>query len=175
MTGGLKMFGKKAIIIVLCLIAGVFVLTSTGFCWGEKELENEALAVSFCREVQRGNYGIVTVEELKTWLDEKKDIVIVDTMPYEASYKKNHIPTAKQIEFPIPEMTNIDDSKKNELIQLLGDDKNKTIVFYCGFTKCTRSHNGAVWAVKLGYTDVYRCPGGIKGWKEADFPVSEVK
>ncbi|MBM4137012.1 MAG: rhodanese-like domain-containing protein, partial [Nitrospira sp.] len=46
---------------------------------------------------------------------------------------------------------------------------------YCGFTKCTRSHNGAMWAVKLGYKNVYRYPGGIKGWVEADYPVDKVK
>jgi thiosulfate/3-mercaptopyruvate sulfurtransferase len=46
-------------------------------------------------------------------------------------------------------------------------------VFYCGFVKCTRSHNGAMWAVKLGYTNVYRCPGGIKAWDEAGYPVAK--
>jgi rhodanese-related sulfurtransferase len=46
-------------------------------------------------------------------------------------------------------------------------------VFYCGFTKCTRSHNGAMWAVKLGYKNVYRYPGGIKAWMEAAYPVEK--
>ena len=49
------------------------------------------------------------------------------------------------------------------------------IVFYCGFTTCTRSHNGAMWAVKLGYKNVYRYPGGVKAWLQADYPVSKVK
>ena len=40
--------------------------------------------------------------------------------------------------------------------------------------KC-RSHNGAMWAVKLGYNNVYRMPGGIKGWKESGYPVGQVK
>ena len=43
------------------------------------------------------------------------------------------------------------------------------IIVYCSFVKCTRSHNGAVWAVKLGYTDVYRYSGGIYAWKGAGF------
>ena len=58
---------------------------------------------------------------------------------------------------------------------MLGPDKDRTIVVYCGFVKCTRSHNGAMWAVKLGYKNVYRYPGGIKAWKEADYPVEKVK
>jgi rhodanese-related sulfurtransferase len=58
---------------------------------------------------------------------------------------------------------------------LLGPDKDKPIIVYCGFVKCTRSHNGAVWAKKLGYKNVYRFPGGIFGWKGAGFPAEEVK
>jgi rhodanese-related sulfurtransferase len=145
------------------------------FALGVKELETEKSAVTFAREVQRGGYGIVSTDELKKWMDEKKSMLIVDTMPYEDSYKKNHIPGAKQMEFPIPEMKSIDDKAKADLVKLLGPDKKRLIVFYCGFTKCTRSHNGATWAVKLGYTNVYRHPGGIKGWIEADYPVSKVQ
>jgi len=102
-------------------------------------------------------------------------MLIVDTMPYEDSYKKNHIPEALQLEFPIPELKSLDAKKKAEFLKLLGPDKNRMIVFYCGFTKCTRSHNGAMWAVKLGYKNVYRHPGGIKGWAEAEYPVGKVK
>jgi rhodanese-related sulfurtransferase len=28
-----------------------------------------------------------------------------------------------------------------------------------------------MWAKRLGYTDVYRFPGGIYAWKGADYPV----
>jgi rhodanese-related sulfurtransferase len=58
---------------------------------------------------------------------------------------------------------------------LLGPDKDKTIVIYCGFMKCTRSHNGAMWAKKLGYKNVYRFPGGIFAWKGAGFPIENTK
>jgi rhodanese-related sulfurtransferase len=49
----------------------------------------------------------------------------------------------------------------------LGGDKEKMIVFYCSFVKCTRSHNGAAWAKKLGYTMSYRNPGRYFAWKGA--------
>jgi rhodanese-related sulfurtransferase len=48
-------------------------------------------------------------------------------------------------------------------------------VIYCGFVKCTRSHNGAAWAVRNGYTNVYRYPGGIFAWKGAKYPVAHVQ
>jgi thiosulfate/3-mercaptopyruvate sulfurtransferase len=93
---------------------------------------------------------------------------------------KEHVPGAKQFLFPIPDMK-VWDAKETggrseqEFLQLLGPDKNRSIVIYCGFVKCTRSHNGAAWAVKNGYTNVYRHPGGIFAWKGAKYPVGQVK
>jgi len=160
---------------VMCigLIAG---LASSSFAeWGSKELETEKIAVNFAKEVIKGGYKIVTTEELKSWIDQKKNMLIVDTMPYEDSYKKQHIPGAIQFEFPKEEVSNLDDKTKAAFEKILGPNKDRLIVIYCGFTKCGRSHNGAMWAVKLGYKNVYRYPGGIKAWMEADYPVEKVK
>lgn len=145
-----------------------------------KEVEKEAGAVKLVREVQRGGYDLVTTEELKGWIDSGKDMVLVDTMPYEASYKKEHVPGALQFLFPIPDMNQWDtketDAKtQDDFIEMLGPDKDKTIVIYCGFVKCTRSHNGAAWAVKLGYKNVYRYSGGVFAWKGAKFPLEKVE
>lgn len=157
-------------------ILAVVAFTVNGFAaWGGKELETEKIAVTFAGEVAKGGYKIVSTEELKQWIDQKKNMLLVDTMPYEDSYKKQHVPGALQFEFPIPEVAKLDDKTKADFLKLLGPDKNRLIVFYCGFTKCTRSHNGAMWAVKLGYKNVYRYPGGIKGWMEAEYPVENVK
>ncbi len=160
------------------LVTSIFVLVFVGSSfalWETKELEYEKIAVKFAREVERGGYKIISTEELKQWSDQKKDMLIVDTMPYEDSYKKQHIPGAVQFEFPIPELTSLDEKTKEAYEKLLGNDKNRTIVIYCGFVKCTRSHNGAMWAVKLGYKNVYRYPGGIKAWKEAGYPMEKGK
>jgi rhodanese-related sulfurtransferase len=140
--------------------------------WSGKELDAETVAVKLSREVSRGGYQLVTTEELKKWLDEKKPLLLVDTMPLEDSYKKNHIPGAVQYEFPIPEMKEMDDAAREKFEKFLGPDKDRLLVFYCGFVKCTRSHNAAMWAVKLGYKNVYRHPGGIKAWMEAGNPVA---
>ena len=144
----------------------------------KKEVEKEKGAVKLVREVQRGGYDIITTEELKQWIDEKRDMVIVDTMPFEDSYKKAHVPGAVQFLFPIPDMDDwntmeTDGKSQADYETLLGPDKNKVIVVYCGFVKCTRSHNGAVWARKLGYNKVFRHPGGIFAWKGAGFTVEE--
>lgn len=51
------------------------------------------------------------------------------------------------------------------------DVKDKPIVVYCGFVKCARSHQAAMFLVKQGYTNVYRYPGGISAWVDAKFAV----
>jgi rhodanese-related sulfurtransferase len=113
-------------------------------------------------------------------IDSGKNVLIIDTMPYEASYKKAHIPGAEQFLFPIPEMKEWNTKETGgktveDFKALLGPDKNKTIVVYCGFVKCTRSHNGAMWAEKLGYKNVLRFPGGIFAWKGARYPTEKAK
>ena len=170
---------KRSIFTLLLLV----LLVSPAFAWDnkfEKEVKTEASAVKLAREVMRGGYDLVTTDELKKWIDEGKEMLIVDTMPFEASYKKAHVPGAKQFLFPIPDMTAWDSNEtagksQQDYVALLGPDKEKTIVIYCGFVKCTRSHNGAVWAKQLGYKNVYRYPGGIFAWKGADYDIEEVK
>jgi rhodanese-related sulfurtransferase len=167
---------RKGLWSFLFSVIFIFGFTGSGLAaWGTKELDMEKSAVTLAREVERGGYKIVATQELKGWLDQKKSVLIVDTMPYEASFKKQHIPGAVNLELPIPEMTKLDDNTKAALKKLLGPDKDRFIVFYCGFVKCTRSHNGAMWAVKLGYKNVYRHPGGIKAWNDADYPVEKVQ
>ncbi|OIQ49440.1 molybdopterin biosynthesis protein MoeB [Pseudodesulfovibrio hydrargyri] len=168
-------------VLLLFVCAALLLTASPAFAglFGDK-FEDEAVkeegAVKLVREVQEGGYGVVTAEELKAWIDSGKKMVIVDTMPYEASYKKNHIPGAVAFEFPIPTMETWDTAKtagktEADYEALLGPDKDVPIVVYCGFVKCTRSHNGAIWAQKLGYTNVIRQPGGIFAWKGKGYPV----
>lgn len=147
----------------------------------EEEVVNEKYALlgaNLALQAVEGGYKYVDTATLKQWMDEKKPMVLVDTMPFEASYQKGHFPGAKQFLFPIPTMTAWDNAEtegksQEDFVAMLGADKDALIVFYCGFVKCTRSHNGALWAKKLGYTNVYRHPGGLYAWKGAGFPLAK--
>ena len=164
--------------LTLVMLAGLLLTTAgpaLALDWGSQELETEKIAIKLTRETVKGGYGIVRTDELKKWLDEGKSMLIVDTMPYADSYVKEHIPGAVPFEFPIEEVTTLDDKTRADFVKLLGEDKGRLLVFYCGFTKCGRSHNGAFWAKQLGYTNVYRHPGGIKAWGQADLPVEKVR
>ena len=114
----------------------VFLFLFAGACSTKKadcpEKVKEIIAINFAKEIMDGGYRAVSAEDFKKWVDAKKDMLIVDTMPLEASYKKRHIPGAVQMEFPIPEMKEMDDSKKAEFLKLLGNNKDRLIVFYCG-------------------------------------------
>lgn len=112
-------------------------------------------------------------------MDKGEELVIIDTMPYEDSYKKEHIPGAKNFVFVKEAKAGdnwseiVEGSGTPEQFQaLLGEDKARPAVIYCGFVKCGRSHNAAAWAVNQGYQQVYRVPGGIFAWKGAGYPVS---
>jgi thiosulfate/3-mercaptopyruvate sulfurtransferase len=166
---------KRFMIVMVAAVVVMFCVTGTVMAFGTKDLDNEKVAVNFQREVERGGYKVVNTTELKGWMDQKKDMIIIDTMPFEDSYKKAHLPGALNFVFPIPEMTSIDDKTKNDLLKMLGPNKDRLIVLYCGFTQCTRSHNAAMWAIKLGYKNVYRYPGGIKAWDQADYPVEKAQ
>jgi thiosulfate/3-mercaptopyruvate sulfurtransferase len=162
-----------ALFLTLFAASGVSALGTDKF---KEEVEKEAAAVRLTREVLKGGYHVITTEELQGVLKGGEDVVLIDTMPYEDSYKKGHIPKAKQFLFPIPDMNEWDNKETDgksleDFAALLGSDKNKKIIFYCGFVKCTRSHNGAVWAKKLGYNNVYRQPGGIFAWRGAEYEV----
>ena len=160
--------------LIFCMLA-VFTSPAFAFEWGSKELETEKVAIKLTREVVSGGYGIVGTDELKEWIDDGKKMLIVDTMPLEASYVKQHLPGAVQFEFPIDELTELDADMQTAYLELLGTHKDMLVVIYCGFTKCGRSHNGAFWAKKLGYTNIFRYPGGIKAWAQADYPVAKGK
>ena len=52
---------------------------------------------------------MVTTQELKGWLDQKKDMLIVDTMWPVDSFRKQHIPGAVNFEIQRPESTQMSD------------------------------------------------------------------
>ena len=129
------------------------------------ELKIEQASIILHQAVEKGQYKLVGTEELKKWIDEKKDMVVVDTMPA-SNYEKAKIPTAVNAELPV-KMSDVKLEQKEKFLKLLGDDKEKTIVIYCGFVGCARSDVGAVIAKEAGYKNVYRQPGGIVAWQDA--------
>lgn len=140
----------------------------------QREVETETASVKLARETMTGDYELITTDELKTLIESGDEFVLIDAMPYEDSFKKEHLVGAQNFLFP-KDATNTDtwnsadcDGKsQDDYAALLGEDKDALIVAYCGFVKCARSHNAAAWARQMGYTNVKRYAGGIYAWKGA--------
>ncbi len=138
--------------VLLTILAMAVLLTG---CLGAedkfaREVTKESEAVKLAKETVRGGYELITVAELKDLQDKKTDMVIIDTMPYDASYVKGHVPGAGQFLFPVKFMAEwksdeTDGKSEADFIKMLGPDKSKLVVVYCGFVKCGRSDNGAYW------------------------------
>ena len=174
---------KKVLILMLALVLSISVLagcaknntTSTTSKVGTapygSEVAIEKATMKFVKDTTAGKYQLLSTEDLNTWVGQKKDMIIIDTMPAN-SFAKGHIPVAVNAELP-KTMTDVTDEQKTAFIKALGQDKSKPIVVYCGFVGCARSHVGAVIALEQGFTNVYRVPGGIVAWKEAKFTVEK--
>lgn len=139
------------------------------------ETATEQVALKVAREVAEGGYKLLAVKDLKDMVDIKEDMVLIDAHPkierdlayidgaINIGFKSNRSASGKWED-------DIEDGHTQEAYRAaLGPNLGKKIVIYCGFTKCGRSHNAAMWAKKLGYTNIYRVPGGMSAWMDAGY------
>lgn len=137
------------------------------------EVKIETASMNLVKAVDEGKYNLVDTEELKGWIDNKEDMIIIDTMP-KKSFDKNRIPGAKNAELPV-KMEDVTPEQKDAFLKAIGTDTSKKLVIYCGFVGCERSHVGALIAQEAGFTNVYRQPGGIAAWMAAGYDVESAK
>lgn len=146
-----------------------------------KETDIQQIAINLANQTIQGGYKLISINELKEILDEKEDLVLIDAHPRK-EFIEGYIDGAINFGFQSKRTgewkkdIDIDGGATQEQYrEVLGSNVNKKIVIYCGFTKCGRSHSAAWWAKFMGYTNVYRAPGGITGWKDAGYPYKTVK
>ena len=101
----------------------------------------------------------VTVDDVKSMMDAGEKFVLVDVRE-ESEYAKDHLPGAihlgkgvieRDIEERVPEL-------------------NKEMILYCGGGY--RSALAADNLQKMGYTNVISMDGGIRGWREKGYPLT---
>lgn len=143
------------------------------------ETEVEMVALKVANETVQGGYKLLKVADLKAMIDAKEDFVLIDAHPrweYEMGYINGAVNFGFQSNMVGTWEKDVTDGAptQDDYRKVLGPDLNKKIVIYCGFTKCGRSHNASVWAKKLGYTNLYRVPGGITTWKDLGYPYKVV-
>jgi rhodanese-related sulfurtransferase len=60
--------------------------------------------------------------------------------------------------------------KEGKISPMLGQDKNRLLIFWCGGPTCPFSIKGAELALKYGYTNVKVFSGGDPAWAKAEQP-----
>lgn len=166
----------KRIFITILLSSLIFMVGSAHALTSVlKETDIEAVALKVANETVQGGYQLISMEEVKQMIDAKEDFVLIDAHP-KWEFDMAYIDGAKHFGFKSNRVGKWADDvdmagapSQDDYRKVLGSDKNKKIVIYCGFTKCGRSHNAAMWARQLGYTNVYRAPGGITAWRDLGY------
>ena len=102
--------------------------------------------------------GMTNVNELKEWIDNNKDIVLVDCREKD-EWDEGHIEQAKFI--PLSDFRNQYESELK--------DKDAKIVLQCRSGK--RSLQACQILMQEGFSDLLNLEGGILAWKEQDYPV----
>lgn len=100
-----------------------------------------------------------TIDEVKQKLDRGDKFLLVDVRE-ESEFAKDHLPGAMQLGKGIIERD----------IETKVPDLSTPMILYCGggFRSALAADN----LQKMGYTDVLSMDGGIRGWRDQNFPLS---
>jgi rhodanese-related sulfurtransferase len=99
------------------------------------------------------------VEEVKSKLDRGETFLLVDVRE-ESEFAKDHLPGAIHLGKGVIERD----------IESRVPDLNTQMVLYCGGG--FRSAMAADNLQKMGYTNVFSMDGGVRGWREKNFPLT---
>jgi len=101
----------------------------------------------------------MSVDEVKQRLDRGEKIMLVDVRE-ESEFAKDHLPGAIHLGKGVIERD----------IQARVPDLNAALVLYCGggFRSALAADN----LQKMGYTNVISMDGGVRGWREKNYPMT---
>jgi rhodanese-related sulfurtransferase len=100
-----------------------------------------------------------SVDEVKQRLDRGEKIMLVDVRE-ESEFAKDHLPGAIHLGKGVIERD----------IEATVPDLNAALVLYCGggFRSALAADN----LQKMGYTNVISMDGGVRGWREKNYPMT---
>lgn len=106
-------------------------------------------------------------EQLRQWLDEKKDFLLINVLSAE-DFEQKHIPGSLHV--PVSA-----DDFVEKVTRQAGGDKSATIVVYCASESCDASPKAAKKLDQAGFTDVFDYEAGIAGWEAAGQPLATAR
>jgi rhodanese-related sulfurtransferase len=105
-------------------------------------------------------FKVIMTDQLKAMLDEKKDLVLIDSRTKE-EYQEAHIAGA----------INIPEKSFDDNVSLLPENKDSLLIFYCNGVKCGKSKKSAVKAEAKGYKNILLYSEGFPVWEEKGFKI----
>lgn len=157
--------------VMTALIATGSIALGAGFsAEALKQIEELKLLSRDKKDIPESFAGVkkITAPELKSWLDQKKNFVLLDNR-VPADYEKERIVGAKRL--------SPDDliAKGIKAAEDLGLKKDDIIVNYCNGVKCWRSSGAIVLLQDSGYKNLYWFRDGIPEWIKKGYPTAEGK
>jgi rhodanese-related sulfurtransferase len=118
------------------------------------------LAVSAFAQPESGpGWKFILPDDLHQWMQgEKPDLLLINSL---SPVEFRDCSIANSISIPLEWM---------DQPNLLPDDKNKFLVFYCCSKRCAISRRAADLAVQKGYFSVFVLEEGLPAWKEKGYP-----
>jgi len=140
-------------------------------CGGDETSTGTDSAATAADDTATGNTGdtqdtdtgpaevhVLSVQELKAWLDEDKEMLLINV----------HVPYAGEI--PDTDI-HIAYTETSELVAEIGDDLSRLTVVYC--KTGPMSAQAADDLVALGYRQIYDLPEAMNGWEDAGYELLE--
>jgi rhodanese-related sulfurtransferase len=100
-----------------------------------------------------------TVDEVKQKLDDREKVLLVDVRE-ESEFARDHLPGAIHLGKGVIERD----------VETRVPDPNTPIILYCGGG--FRSAMAADNLQKMGYTNVLSMDGGVREWREKNYPMT---
>ncbi len=83
------------------------------------------------KKAEEEGYQLIESSQLHSLYQDKEQMTVIDNR-YEYEFKyANILPGAVNVPFRPAESRSLDPGKKEQLISAMGDDKDRTIIFYC--------------------------------------------
>jgi len=118
----------------------------------------------------------VDADQVKAWLDNGEDMIILDPRKTSDYSEKGHIPMA--VNCPVNTDAELTDKVIKEAAdhlsscsELKGVKKGTKIITYCNGTTCWMSPKAVSALVKIGYTNIFWFRGGMSEWNGKGYPV----
>ena len=160
------------------LLGGMLLLSGCSNESYKQEAALEQISIQLAQRADDAGYSLISTDELSVMMTSKEPFLLVDVRTAD-SFSNGHIPGAVNFTFPKDVVMNdgwdadlMGGRSKEDFIQFLGD-KGRVLVFSCGRMRCKRAHDGAMWAVRLGFHNVFLHPGGIDAWRGKNLPIQK--